>query len=40
MHEYIRKLIYDDLTKGSVKNVLKKIKKLNWAEDEVSVVLI
>ncbi len=36
MHDYIRKLVYDDLNKGSVKLVLKKLKKLNWAEDEVN----
>eukprot|EP00029_Vermamoeba_vermiformis_P002932 TRINITY_DN1329_c0_g1_i5.p1 TRINITY_DN1329_c0_g1~~TRINITY_DN1329_c0_g1_i5.p1 ORF type:complete len:1191 (+),score=394.25 TRINITY_DN1329_c0_g1_i5:17-3589(+) len=34
MQDYIRKLIYEDLNKGSVKMVLKKLKKLSWAEDE------
>jgi type IV secretory pathway VirB3-like protein len=35
MQQYIRKLIYDDLNRATVVHVLRKLRKLNWDQDEV-----
>jgi regulator of nonsense transcripts 2 len=34
MQQYIRKLVYDDLNKTTALHVLKKLRKLNWEQDE------
>jgi len=38
MQQYIRKLVYDDLNKTTALHVLKKLRKLNWEQDEVNLV--
>jgi len=32
---YIRKLIYDDLSKDTVRLIIKKLRKISWATHEV-----
>ena len=36
MHEYIRKLLYHDLSKTNVDKILRQIRKLDWDDPEVS----
>ena len=36
MHEYIRKLIYNDLNKANVDKILRQIRKLDWDDSEIS----
>ena len=36
MHEYIRKLIYKDLSKTTTEKVLRQVRKLNWNDEKVS----
>ena len=35
MHEYIRKLLYKDLSKTTVEKVLRQMRKLDWDDSEV-----
>ena len=35
MHEYIRKLLYKDLSKTTIEKVLRQIRKLSWDDTEV-----
>lgn len=35
MHEYIRKLLYKDLSKTTTEKVLRQMRKLSWNEQEV-----
>lgn len=35
MHDYIRKLLYKDLSKTTVEKVLRQVRKLNWDDAEV-----
>jgi len=37
MHEYIRRLLYKDMSKTTVERVLRQIRKLDWDNVEVSV---
>lgn len=36
MHEYIRKLIYKDLSKATTEKVLRQVRKLDWDDPEIS----
>ncbi|XP_063230825.1 regulator of nonsense transcripts 2-like [Bacillus rossius redtenbacheri] len=36
MHEFIRKILYQDLTKPSTDKVLRLMRKLNWESDELA----
>ncbi|XP_060600449.1 regulator of nonsense transcripts 2-like, partial [Ruditapes philippinarum] len=36
MHEYIRKLLYKDLSKVTTEKVLRQIRKLNWDDPEIA----
>ena len=36
MHEYIRKLLYKDLSKITTEKVLRQIRKIDWDDNEVS----
>ena len=36
MHEYIRKLLYKDLSKTTTEKVLRQVRKLPWVEDGIS----
>ncbi|UYV64261.1 UPF2 [Cordylochernes scorpioides] len=36
LHEYIRKLLYKDLTKNNTEKILKQMRKLDWEDPEVS----
>lgn len=40
MHQYIRKILYKDLTKLTVEKVLKQLRKLNWDDDEIKEYVI
>ena len=40
MHEYIRKLLYKDLSKTTTEKVLRQMRKLPWDEPGVSFVLL
>ena len=35
MHQYIRQLLYKDLSKVTVEKVLRQIRKLDWDDEEV-----
>ncbi|XP_074649802.1 regulator of nonsense transcripts 2-like [Tubulanus polymorphus] len=35
MHEYIRKILYDDLTKHTVEKMLRQMRKLDWDDDDL-----
>ena len=35
MHEYMRKLLYKDLSKTTTEKVLRQMRKLPWDESEV-----
>lgn len=35
MHEYIRKLLYKDLSKVTTEKVLRQVRKLDWDDPEV-----
>lgn len=35
MHEYIRKLLYKDLSKTTIEKVLRQMRKLDWDNPEV-----
>ena len=35
MHEYIRKLVYKDLSKTTIEHVLRQLRKLHWDDAEV-----
>jgi len=37
MHEYIRKLLYKDLSKTTVERVLRQMRKLDWDNTEVPI---
>ncbi len=36
MHEYIRKLLFKDLSKITTEKVLRQMRKLNWDEDDIA----
>lgn len=36
LHEYIRKLLFNDLSKNTTEKVLKQIRKLDWSDPEVA----
>lgn len=38
MHEYIRKLIFKDLSKTTTEKVLRQVRKLNWNDEKVSFI--
>ena len=40
MHEYIRKLLYKDLSKVTTEKVLRQIRKLDWDDPEVRILQI
>ena len=40
MHEYIRKLLYKDLSKTTIERVLRQMRKLDWDNHEVSIVML
>ena len=40
MHEYIRRLLYKDLTKTSIERVLRQMRKLDWDNAEVTATVI
>jgi len=35
MHEYIRRLLYKDLSKSTIERVLRQMRKLDWDSAEV-----
>jgi len=39
MHEYICKLLYRDLSKATIERVLRQMRKLDWDNVEVSVLI-
>jgi len=40
MHEYIRKLLFSDLTKATVEKVLRQMRKLPWNEEDTSMYIL
>jgi len=40
MHEYIRRLLYKDLTKTTIERVLRQMRKLDWDCAEVTCLLV
>ena len=36
MHEYVRKLLYKDLSKSTIEKILRQMRKLSWDDPEVS----
>ncbi|KAG1674544.1 Regulator of nonsense transcripts 2 [Nymphon striatum] len=40
MHQYIRKLLYTDLTKVNVEKILRQFRKLNWEDEAITAYAI
>ena len=40
MHEYIRKLVYKDLSKTTIEKVLRQMRRLPWDDDEVNLLFM
>ena len=40
LHQYIRKLVYTDLSKSNTEKILRQVRKLNWDDPEVTAYIV